>query len=213
MRFHQVDILKLLLAEKYSLDVTSSTGKRPLHVAVSLNPDVVPVLLQAGCDVTSRDTVHGNTPLHVACAQMKEETVVRLIQAGAWLNAENSRGEAPLCSLLKHACGPSNDFHAKSRQTLARRLVELGMRLTSQGRACAERRVNYKVVQVYQHLLRTSRTVHTLQHLCRVKVRDLCEVKARVRGQSLSHVLAELSLSPYLRDYLLFRPFFTMFSV
>ncbi|XP_076436697.1 uncharacterized protein LOC143276161 [Babylonia areolata] len=132
LAIEEVSALEVVLAEGYSVHVTSSTtGKTPLQTAVTRNPAALPALLRAGCDVTARDPVRGNTALHTACAQHEESALLPLVQGGAWLNAVNHRGETPLHCLLLHAAArsPLQDFHAKSRRSLARCLIHMGCRV------------------------------------------------------------------------------------
>ena len=226
--FFQVEALKVVLAEGYSVDVTSSVKKRPLHVAVTVNTAAIPLLLSAGCDVTARDGVHGNTPLHSACSQYEEEAILQLVRAGARVNALNWSGETPLHCLLQHACDWGS-FHAKSRQSLARCLIHVGMVVTSPrpnqtdwrgrgggGGGGGGRRRSYKITRVYQQLVsETRRRVSSLQHLCRLRVREACEgVEARAgerkkeergRDRSLAQLIEELEVSCYLKEYLLYK--------
>lgn len=235
----EVEALKVVLAEGYPVDVASSARKSPLHAAIAVNPACVPVLLRAGCDVTSRDSLRGNTPLHSACIQCEEDSILRVVQAGASMNCANDAGETPLFCLLQHAClaGSWRDFHVRSRHGLARCLIHMGMTLTpplllplaspaaphapppaarklSKGpllfpfpadapRRSARRDVTtsagdplggskgYKVTRVYRQLLSDTRlrAARPLQHLCRVRVRELCErhVASLERGSGPNH--------------------------
>ena len=231
--FIQVEALKAVLAKGYSVDVTSSAEKRPLHVAVTLNAAAIPALLSAGCDVTARDGVHGNTPLHSACSHSEDGAILQLLRAGARANALNCREETPLHCLLKHACDPRGSFHAKSRQSLARCLIHVGMVVTSprpdrtdcRGRGGEYVRRggmrSYKIDRVYRQLLgETRRSVSSLLHLCRLRVRELCEgdeawppggageggAGARGGGErSLAQLVEELEVSRHLKEYLLYK--------
>ena len=227
----QVEALKAVLAKGYSVDVTSSAKKRPLHVAVTLNAAAIPALLSAGCDVTARDGVHGNTPLHSACSHSEDGAILQLLRAGARANALNCREETPLLCLLKHACDPRGSFHAKSRQSLARCLIHVGMVVTSPRPDCRGGehvrrggKRSYKIDRVYRQLLgETRRSVSSLLHLCRLRVRELCEGdEAWPPGgaggggdggaggggggeRSLAQLVEELEVSRHLKEYLLYK--------
>ncbi|KAL8602151.1 hypothetical protein ACOMHN_007420 [Nucella lapillus] len=231
--FFQITALEVVLAEGYSVHVTSTTtGKIPLQTAITLNPSALPALLRAGCDVTARDRVQGNTPLHTACAQHQESSILPLLQSGAWINDLNRRGETPLHCLLRYAC-PSprrRDFHAQSRQSLARCLIHVGghVTVTSKRETRSFLRAGkpeYKVVQLYRQLWSETRSVAVwpLQHLCRLTVRRVCEEQAlggrvgeggeygdggegrRKYGGRMGEVVESLGVSRYLQDYLLYK--------
>ena len=60
------EVVSLLLARGYDLEVKGSLGRTALHVAVSAeNTSVCTLLLDRGCDVAARDN-KGNTPLMLA---------------------------------------------------------------------------------------------------------------------------------------------------
>lgn len=197
---------KALIADCSGL--TSSSGKRLLHVAVSANPRLIPLLVETGCDVNARDLVHGNTPLHVACIQCQQAAALALVRAGARVNELNDGLQTPLYVLLKSAhAARKSAFHAKSRQNLALILIRMGFQLvTSQEIGDLQRDKHfYRVSDLHRRLLRATCHVPTLQHLCRVEIRRACEVTGRVRGQNMQQVLQQLEVSRCLVSYLSFQ--------
>lgn len=74
------------------------TGNTPLMFAsaISKNPAVLEVLLEAGADVNARDA-GGKTPLFLAVSlNSMPEVVTFLLNAGANVNARNQQGNTPL---------------------------------------------------------------------------------------------------------------------
>ncbi|KAK7095200.1 protein PhlB-like [Littorina saxatilis] len=211
----KIEALQVVLAERHSVHVTSSTLKTPLHVAVTVNTAAIPILVSAGCDVTTRDGVQGDTPLHTACTKFQEDAILLLMQAGAHLNTQNWRCRSPLHCLLHHS-HHRHDFHSKSRRDLARCLVHVGMTMvtsSSRHQSLGQRNSqDNRVYDVYRRLLKeTRRSISSLQHLCRVTVRGLCEGGGGRRGGngggevSLAAVIEKLEVSCYLKEYLLYK--------
>lgn len=139
----QMAVIERLLREGANPEHQSTTGRRPVHcAALSSNIAALKRLLDAGCDVNARDSIMGDTPLHVACARCCDDVIAVLVQHGADVNAANHAGETPLRKLLQHgARWRTTDFHARSRRQLARHLIKLGFRLDPCSQtACAGRR-------------------------------------------------------------------------
>jgi ankyrin repeat protein len=125
------------------------TGETPLHAALckagsDAHELVVQVLLEAGADPNRatkpgvetgafmRDCrTYGETPLHRAAAFAGLETIERLLEAGAKLDAKDTNGDSPLSwaswhlrpdSVLRKLCYGAFSIHP-DRQTMARSLL------------------------------------------------------------------------------------------
>ena len=151
---------------------TETNGKQPIHVAAAHSGVIVKKLVENGCDINTRDPIHRDTPLHIACAMCNTETVEALIKCGAKFNMLNKHGETPLHKLLKFATN-SHDFHTQSRLKLAKFLVRLGFTIPQEKiKNTKTSRGRNKVLEVYNNLKKSSKCVFTLQHLCRLEIRD-----------------------------------------
>ncbi|XP_021361562.1 ankyrin repeat and SOCS box protein 16-like [Mizuhopecten yessoensis] len=182
----------------------ASSGKEPIHVAAAHSGPIIVHLVKAGCDVNTQDHINRDTPLHVACARCCESAIVTLIQHGAKFNLLNNQGETPLEKLLKFAQKVPN-FHSKTRITLAKSLVKVGFRIPSKGKTDKSRMRNIgrvgrdKVADVYRTVMTTVTATGSLQHLCRLKVRD------EVRGQSFEKSVASLEVPKLVKEYVMFK--------
>ncbi len=113
------------------------TGETPLHAAASTQRPAadlaIEVLLAAGADpnratIPDRETgsfmrdcrTRGETPLHRAAAFASAETVARLLEAGAAIDARDSAGDTPLSwaswhrrpsAVLRLLCFPPHALH------------------------------------------------------------------------------------------------------
>jgi ankyrin repeat protein len=77
-------VVKLLLAAGADANVTTTTGASPLHLAAMAgSPEVALALLDGGADVNAREPAWGQTPLMLAAAQNRVETVTLLLKRGA----------------------------------------------------------------------------------------------------------------------------------
>lgn len=106
-----VRMLELLLDRGADLEGRARAGATPLHEAARIGPfpersrAVTELLLRRGAVVDARDDF-GRTPLHIAVTTVAEETVQRLIQAGADVNALTRHRASPL-----HECVASYHEH------------------------------------------------------------------------------------------------------
>ncbi|GFN77521.1 ankyrin repeat protein [Plakobranchus ocellatus] len=88
----------------------------------------------------SKDKIQGNTALHVACAYNNADAALCLLRHGANPNPLNDYGDTPLAKLLQPVTRKGGDSHNRSRLTLARRLVALGLVVSCGDGAVAKRR-------------------------------------------------------------------------
>jgi ankyrin repeat protein len=81
-----------------------SKGCGLLHITIDsyLNPEMTGLLIQAGADVNRKETINGNSPLHLAATNSKNQmetaaTIIKmLIAAKADVNAVNNKGQTVL---------------------------------------------------------------------------------------------------------------------
>lgn len=59
-------------------------------------PKTIQALIEAGADVNQSEAEHGATPLHIAAMHGGSKTVRVLLQAGAWIDAQDKYGSTPL---------------------------------------------------------------------------------------------------------------------
>ncbi|MDX1962404.1 MAG: ankyrin repeat domain-containing protein [Pirellulales bacterium] len=111
---NQVEIVKLLLAQKVDLTQRNDSSQTPLHFAAILGSSkIAELLIKAGADVNAtveefstgcgsgeEETPQKDRPLHFAAARGNPDTIKVLIAAGADIHATNVRGETPLMSAL-----------------------------------------------------------------------------------------------------------------
>ncbi|MBM3786599.1 MAG: ankyrin repeat domain-containing protein [Acidobacteria bacterium] len=90
----------LLRAEEVLLNMNSSDGWTPLHLACFFGHiDTAEMLLAMGAEVNSRSAnAMNNTPLHAAAAGRHREICALLISKGAGVNATQQGGYSPLHS-------------------------------------------------------------------------------------------------------------------
>ena len=81
-RLGAVDIAKYLIeSEKCDLTIANDRGELPLHCACQDSLEVVRLIADScGQNLVNRKTVHGVTPLHLACLYQKPEIVRFLIE-------------------------------------------------------------------------------------------------------------------------------------
>ncbi|KAK7491653.1 hypothetical protein BaRGS_00017106 [Batillaria attramentaria] len=124
------EVVDRLISVGADVNHRSMTGRQPIHIAaLSSNTASLKRLIETGCDVSSRDGVMSDTPLHLACSRCCQDTIVTLVQHGADCNSVNRNGDTPLRKLLQHATRASRDFHCNTRISMARTLVTIGFRL------------------------------------------------------------------------------------
>ena len=90
-------------------------GRTPLHLAVALshNPSVVQLLVDAGAELEARDR-HGSTPLHSAISNTNLSVIRALLDVGADVEARDRRGHTPLHTTLFSAMGLFNRMNRGS---------------------------------------------------------------------------------------------------
>lgn len=181
----------------------ASSGKEPIHVAAAHSGPIIVQLVNAGCDVNTQDPINGDTPLHIACARCCEDAILTLIQQGAVFNLPNNQGETPLEKMLKFAQNYSN-FHSQTRIYLAKSLVKIGFRIQLTKRHVSNSRKTSrvgrdKVADLYRTIMATVKNTGSLQHLCRLKVRE------ELRGQTFEKSVASLDVTRVVKGYLMFQ--------
>lgn len=175
-----------------------ASGKQPVHVAAAHAADVIPPLLELGCDVNQLDVIHGDTPLHIACCHCNEKSIVTLVKCGAQINFLNNNGETPLTKLLKYATN-TVDFHSKSRIKLARQLIRNGFVCKNTDSKKTVKR--NKVLELYHRLQREPRPVSSLQQLSRLKIRETITPVVERKA------VLSLDIPHHLKKYLMFIEF------
>lgn len=176
-----------------------TNGRLPIHVASMNSPHVVDKLIDLGCDVNAIDQIHGEISMHVACGMCCRETVEILVKHGADFNVLNNQGETPLHKLLKFATNFRHDFHAQSRIELAYFLVTLGFVINQQNsvkKNTRKFRGRDKVLDLYKSVVTSSRSVFTLQHICR-----LC-IRKNIHAEKVTDRLKSLNIPTYLINFL-----------
>ncbi|KAL3265407.1 hypothetical protein HHI36_009612 [Cryptolaemus montrouzieri] len=101
-----LEICQKLLDYKADINIADNRSATPLHRAASKgNTSIVKCLLNYcdQLDIDSRDA-YGNTPLHLACEEDRQEEARLLVQNGASLQARNAEKKTPLelCSRTLH---------------------------------------------------------------------------------------------------------------
>jgi ankyrin repeat protein len=96
------DLAAFLLANKAEVNVKTTNGSTPLHVAVWRgDKDVVQLLLAKGANINAKDNT-GWTPLHWAAYYGYKEIVEMLLVNKAEVNARNNDGSTPLQAAVWH---------------------------------------------------------------------------------------------------------------
>ena len=169
---HNVERVKVLLAEGVPVNQAGPSGVTPLHWAVQGDHfELVDLLLSAGADVDAA-SLYEVTPLVLACTNASPKMVSRILAAGANPHAEQANGETALMTcarggvweaveiLLKRGVDPSGKEHARGQTALmwaaweghtdvVRGLIEYGAD------------VNGRSTTGYSALLLTAREAHT----------------------------------------------------
>lgn len=84
-----------LIAKGANVNAVNESGSTPLLQASRAMPSVVDELLKHGADPNVASKL-GNTPLLMACKYLNEEIALQLIDAGADVNAANTKGHTSL---------------------------------------------------------------------------------------------------------------------
>ena len=92
-------IVDLLLEHGYTLEDSSSGGRKVIHLAGNLA--MLEHLLNRGADVNTRTTSNGVTLLHQACASKDVDRVRFLLAHGADVHAADNDGARPIHFLLQ----------------------------------------------------------------------------------------------------------------
>jgi len=88
-------VIRTLLRARVPVTITDDSGATPLEAAVALDfTKGVEVLLRNGASVDSRHA--GRTPLHSAARWASVQTVTKLLEYGAVVNATDGYGRTPL---------------------------------------------------------------------------------------------------------------------
>jgi hypothetical protein len=89
-------ILELLRLDPQCLNIKTSDGRTPLHIALENNhEEILEFLIQQGASLKIADE-RGRTPLHVAIESGSEIAVTLLVTAGANVNVIQSDGGTPI---------------------------------------------------------------------------------------------------------------------
>lgn len=179
----KVEFLDLLLKHGVDPTLAGTNGKQPIHVAAAQSAVIVEKLVNSGSDVNAQDPIHGDTPMHIACGMCCRETVESLIKCGAKFNLLNNHGETPLQKLLKFVTN-FQDFHAQTRLKLAKFLVNIGFTIAhaEKKKDCRKARGRDKVRETYNDIVRSSKNVFTLQHICRLGVRNGLQTSTPIKA-------------------------------
>lgn len=183
--------------------VRASSGKLPLHLAAAHDPKVLQFFLENGQDVNIADVINKETPLHVACTTAHKEAIVKLIHFGCKFNLENSQGETPLAKLLRFT-SDLNDFHSKTRVEMARKLIDIGFRMSQKNskQAKGKLRGRDKTYDRYTNIRMSARTPQSLQEITRERVRESLNVSHKVHKH-----LKTLDIPHNLVPYILYHDF------
>lgn len=122
--YGQVEILRELAAHNATPTLTSNNGATVLMAAIGRNQmnalEMVKILADLGIDVNAADE-EGNTALHRAASSGFDPLVQFLVERGAELEAENTKGETPL-SMTRPRRGREGTEENKSTGELLRKL-------------------------------------------------------------------------------------------
>ncbi|XP_029395691.1 E3 ubiquitin-protein ligase MIB2 isoform X5 [Mus pahari] len=104
----QVELVRLLLQARASMDLPDDEGNTALHyTAMGNQPEATRVLLSAGCGVDARNGTH-STALHVAVQRGFLEVVKILCERGCDVNLPDAHADTPLHSAISAGAGASS---------------------------------------------------------------------------------------------------------
>ncbi|XP_040590957.1 E3 ubiquitin-protein ligase MIB2 isoform X5 [Mesocricetus auratus] len=104
----QVELVRLLLQARASVDLLDDEGNTALHYAALGNqPEATRVLLSAGCGVDARNGTR-STALHVAVQRGFLEVVKTLCERGCDVNLPDAHADTPLHSAISAGAGASS---------------------------------------------------------------------------------------------------------
>ncbi|CAH7449000.1 E3 ubiquitin-protein ligase MIB2 isoform X6 [Phodopus roborovskii] len=104
----QVELVRLLLQARASVDLLDDEGNSALHYAALGNqPEATRVLLSAGCGVDARNGTR-STALHVAVQRGFVEVVKILCERGCNVNLPDAHADTPLHSAISAGAGASS---------------------------------------------------------------------------------------------------------
>ncbi|KAK3728271.1 hypothetical protein RRG08_060060 [Elysia crispata] len=176
----------------------SNIEKPSLHHAIRCCPAAILPLVRAGCDIMATDTIHGDTPLHVACFYGLLDVAVFLMQRGACVNVLNNVGQTPLDKLLSLCQHPSKNSSTRSRLLTAHLLTRLGFKVNLKARGQHAGTRN-RILLTYNKAKICS-NCPSLLHISRLRVRAL------LPPTNVEPVVTSLPLPVDLQNFLLFRP-------
>ena len=96
----QVEKIRKLLEQGANPNVQDKSGRSPLELC--MNNEAIQILISYGADLNLADPLSGNTPLHVASANLHYEKINQLLIHGADPNALNNSNNTPLHYLMIH---------------------------------------------------------------------------------------------------------------
>lgn len=142
-----VALIRLLLAKRADPNAANVHGHRPLHAAVTCQPEfpgphhrrqarVIRMLVKAGADPDARD-IRGVAPLHTAVRVRCLASVRTLLEAGAAIRARNKATGATPLHLAVRATGRGGSGSAAARAAQAaivKLLISRGARLNDRDR-------------------------------------------------------------------------------
>ena len=105
-----MDFLRLLLQYKANINVQTTNGNTPLHLAIekSNNKNVVNTLLQCEPDLTKQNR-SGDTCLHLAAMKGQQDVFRRLIDLGSDISLKNKNGKTAYDLACDASSGVSKD--------------------------------------------------------------------------------------------------------
>jgi ankyrin repeat protein len=131
VRDNNLTRVKECLAAGADVNVTDPRGRTALFISLLWQPTKLALfLLDNGINKDHQD-YNGQTALHEACNNMREDAVVLLITAGADLNLKNDNGYTP----LHHAAFPMlfGSITAEKHMRILQALVEAGADVNAKG--------------------------------------------------------------------------------